>query len=46
MNVLIADGKKLASIGLDSDHSIVIWDWRRGEKLSSARYAELVFDLL
>ncbi|XP_047132983.1 echinoderm microtubule-associated protein-like 6 isoform X1 [Hydra vulgaris] len=31
-----ADGKKLASIGLDEDHSIVIWDWRRGEKLSIA----------
>lgn len=32
-----ADGKKLASVGLDNDHSIVVWDWRKGEKLATTR---------
>ncbi|XP_057714633.1 echinoderm microtubule-associated protein-like 5 isoform X2 [Corythoichthys intestinalis] len=29
-----ADGKRLASVGLDDNHTIVLWDWRKGEKLS------------
>lgn len=32
-----ADGKRLASVGLDDNHSIVLWDWRKGEKLSAIR---------
>ncbi|XP_071162130.1 echinoderm microtubule-associated protein-like 6 [Mytilus edulis] len=31
------DGKKLASVGLDDNHLIVVWDWRKGEKLASTR---------
>ena len=31
------DGKRLASIGLDDDHSIVVWNWKKGEKLATAR---------
>ena len=34
---LAGDGKKLASIGLDDDHSIVVWNWKKGEKLATAR---------
>ncbi|KTG42430.1 hypothetical protein cypCar_00032632, partial [Cyprinus carpio] len=32
-----ADGKRLASVGLDDNHTIVLWEWRKGEKLSSIR---------
>lgn len=32
-----ADGKKLASVGLDDNHCIVVWDWRKGEKLATTR---------
>lgn len=31
------DGKKLASVGLDDNHCIVVWDWRKGEKLATTR---------
>ncbi|XP_060573407.1 echinoderm microtubule-associated protein-like 6 [Ruditapes philippinarum] len=31
------DGKKLVSVGLDDNHSIVVWDWRKGEKLATTR---------
>ena len=31
------DGKKLASVGLDNDHSIVVWAWRKGEWLATTR---------
>ncbi|KAK2499867.1 hypothetical protein MC885_013840, partial [Smutsia gigantea] len=31
------DGKRLASAGIDDSHSIVLWDWKKGEKLSIAR---------
>ncbi|XP_077993248.1 echinoderm microtubule-associated protein-like 6 [Glandiceps talaboti] len=31
------DGKRLASVGLDDNHTIVIWDWKKGEKLSTTR---------
>ena len=31
------DGKKLASVGLDNDHCIVVWDWKKGEKLATTR---------
>uniref|UniRef100_A0A6Q2YHA2 EMAP like 5 n=1 Tax=Esox lucius TaxID=8010 RepID=A0A6Q2YHA2_ESOLU len=32
-----ADGKRLASVGLDDNHTVVLWDWRKGEKLSAIR---------
>uniref|UniRef100_A0AAX7TW25 EMAP like 6 n=1 Tax=Astatotilapia calliptera TaxID=8154 RepID=A0AAX7TW25_ASTCA len=32
-----ADGKSLVSVGIDDGHSIVVWDWKRGEKLATAR---------
>ncbi|XP_041352370.1 echinoderm microtubule-associated protein-like 6 isoform X2 [Gigantopelta aegis] len=31
------DGKKLVSVGLDDNHSVVVWDWKKGEKLASTR---------
>ncbi|XP_023384633.1 echinoderm microtubule-associated protein-like 5 [Pteropus vampyrus] len=34
---LLADGKRLASVGIDDSHAVVLWDWRKGEKLSIAR---------
>lgn len=34
------DGKSLVSVGIDEDHSIVIWDWKKGEKLAKARYSK------
>ena len=34
---LLGDGKKLASVGLDNDHCVVVWDWKKGEKLAVAR---------
>ena len=30
------DGSKLASVGLDLDHSIAVWDWRRGARIATA----------
>lgn len=27
----------MASVGLDDNHSICVWDWRRGEKLATTR---------
>lgn len=33
----LADGKSLVSVGIDEDHSIVIWDWKKGEKLAKSR---------
>lgn len=33
----IADGRRLVSIGLDDNHTIVLWDWRKGETLSAMR---------
>lgn len=41
-----ADGKKLGSVGLDENHCIVIWDWRRGEKLATTRaHKDKIFEL-
>uniref|UniRef100_A0A673YGQ8 EMAP like 6 n=1 Tax=Salmo trutta TaxID=8032 RepID=A0A673YGQ8_SALTR len=31
------DGKSLVSVGIDEGHSIVLWDWKKGEKLAKAR---------
>ena len=36
-NIVLADGKKLATVGLDDNHCIVVWDWKRGEKLATTR---------
>ena len=33
-----ADGKTLVSVGIDEYHSIVVWDWKKGEKLATGRY--------
>uniref|UniRef100_A0A3Q1BB23 HELP domain-containing protein n=1 Tax=Amphiprion ocellaris TaxID=80972 RepID=A0A3Q1BB23_AMPOC len=39
-----ADGKSLVSVGIDDRHSIVVWDWKRGEKLATARgHKEKIF---
>ncbi|XP_075902321.1 echinoderm microtubule-associated protein-like 6 [Nelusetta ayraudi] len=39
-----ADGRSLVSVGLDDGHSIVVWDWKRGEKLATARgHQEKIF---
>ncbi|XP_013915817.1 PREDICTED: echinoderm microtubule-associated protein-like 5 [Thamnophis sirtalis] len=32
-----ADGKCLASIGLDDNHTLVLWDWKKGEKMAVTR---------
>ncbi|KAI1896973.1 hypothetical protein AGOR_G00100430 [Albula goreensis] len=32
-----ADGKSLISIGIDDNHTLVIWEWKKGEKLATAR---------
>ncbi|OCT79280.1 hypothetical protein XELAEV_18026090mg [Xenopus laevis] len=32
-----ADGKCLVSVGLDDNHTIVYWDWKKGEKIASTR---------
>ncbi|KAG7239785.1 hypothetical protein INR49_028372 [Caranx melampygus] len=32
-----ADGKSLVSVRGDDGHSIVVWDWKRGQKLATAR---------
>lgn len=32
-----ADGKSLVSVGIDEFHSIVVWDWKKGERLAKAR---------
>ena len=37
MGTCAADGKFLASVGLDDNHCIVVWKWRRGEKLATTR---------
>uniref|UniRef100_A0A6Q2ZEV6 EMAP like 6 n=1 Tax=Esox lucius TaxID=8010 RepID=A0A6Q2ZEV6_ESOLU len=31
------DGKILVSVGIDEGHSIVLWDWKKGDKLAKAR---------
>uniref|UniRef100_A0A3B3D8S8 Uncharacterized protein n=1 Tax=Oryzias melastigma TaxID=30732 RepID=A0A3B3D8S8_ORYME len=39
-----ADGKSLISVGIDESHSIVIWDWKKGERLAKARgHKEKIF---
>uniref|UniRef100_A0A8D1EVV9 EMAP like 6 n=1 Tax=Sus scrofa TaxID=9823 RepID=A0A8D1EVV9_PIG len=39
-----ADGKCLVSVGLDDFHSIVFWDWKKGEKIATTRgHKEKIF---
>uniref|UniRef100_A0A3Q1EQL2 EMAP like 6 n=1 Tax=Acanthochromis polyacanthus TaxID=80966 RepID=A0A3Q1EQL2_9TELE len=38
------DGKNLISVGIDEFHSIIIWDWKKGERLAKARgHKEKIF---
>jgi hypothetical protein len=37
---ILENNKWLASVGLDDYRTIVVWDWKRGEKLSSQRFAD------
>jgi len=40
------DGSKIASVGLDLDHSVAIWDWRRGARLATAPgHTEKIFEV-
>eukprot|EP00794_Sanderia_malayensis_P020047 gene20047-22014_t len=40
------DGRKLASVGLDDNHCIVVWDWRKGEKLATTRgHKDKIFEI-
>ncbi|CAF1152501.1 unnamed protein product [Rotaria sordida] len=42
-----ADGEKLASVGIDHDNTIKIWEWRRGKLLATvAGHTERVFDII
>ncbi|XP_037073170.1 echinoderm microtubule-associated protein-like 5 [Pollicipes pollicipes] len=43
---LSRQGSTLASIGGDDAHTLVLWNWRSGQKLASARgHSDKVFDL-
>ena len=35
------DGEQLASIGADAEHTLGLWDWRRGTLLASSRCSEV-----
>ncbi len=37
IGIYVGDGRRLASVGLDDDHCVVVWDWKRGEKLATTR---------
>ncbi|XP_078613343.1 echinoderm microtubule-associated protein-like 6 isoform X1 [Branchiostoma floridae x Branchiostoma japonicum] len=40
------DGELLASVGLDNDHTIVLWDWKNGAPLASTRGSkDLLFEI-
>ena len=34
--IFLGDGRKLVSIGLDNDHSVALWDWKKGVKLATS----------
>ena len=38
---IAADGKRIASVGLDDNHCIIVWDWRKGEKLATTRFVDV-----
>ena len=33
----VGDGNMLADVGMDDDHCICVWDWRKQEKIASTR---------
>lgn len=35
-----SDGERLASLGLDDYHTLVVWNWRKGYKLANARFVD------
>uniref|UniRef100_A0A3Q2VUR1 EMAP like 6 n=1 Tax=Haplochromis burtoni TaxID=8153 RepID=A0A3Q2VUR1_HAPBU len=37
------DGKSLISVGFDEFHSIIIWDWKKGERLAKAGHKDKIF---
>ncbi|GAB1295883.1 Echinoderm microtubule-associated protein-like 6 [Apodemus speciosus] len=37
LEVRWTDGKCLVSVGLDDFHSVVFWDWKKGEKMATTR---------
>ncbi|KAI8515156.1 Echinoderm microtubule-associated protein-like 5 [Branchiostoma belcheri] len=40
------DGELLASVGLDNDHTIVLWDWKNGAPLATTRGSkDLLFEI-
>eukprot|EP00794_Sanderia_malayensis_P008064 gene8064-8927_t len=40
------DGNKLADVGMDDDHCICVWDWRKQEKLASTRgHKDTIYNL-
>ena len=36
-DVILGDGKRLATVGLDDQHSVVVWEWKKGEVLVNTR---------
>ena len=32
------EGDRLASIGMDDHHTVVVWLWRNGKRIATARY--------
>ncbi|XP_042878001.1 echinoderm microtubule-associated protein-like 5 [Penaeus japonicus] len=41
-----SDGERLASLGLDDYHTLVVWNWRKGYKLANARgHSDKIFGL-
>ncbi|XP_066956728.1 echinoderm microtubule-associated protein-like 6 isoform X2 [Macrobrachium rosenbergii] len=41
-----ADGERVASLGLDDHHTLIVWNWKKGYKLASARgYNDKVFGI-
>lgn len=39
------DGQRLASLGLDDHHTLVVWNWRKGYKIATARLASMILQL-
>ena len=36
-------GRRLAAVSLDEHHTVHIWDWKKGERLASARLVAVLF---
>ena len=39
--LILESGKLLASVGEDDYRTIVIWNWKKGEKIASQRFLNL-----